>query len=54
MKTIMGFDTKDEKDFGVIVTDKVYDTIKSFIFWYKSKHSEDVIDFLEMKNESTN
>ena len=45
MRTIMGYDTKDAKDFAFIVDDKVYDVIKSFLFWHKSKHPNDVIDF---------
>lgn len=42
MKTIFGYDSKDARDFGVIVSDRMYDVIKQFLVIHKMKHPKDV------------
>ena len=42
MKTIFGYDTKENRDFGVIVDDRLYDVIKQFLVVYELKHPRDV------------
>lgn len=42
MKTIFGYDTKEARDFGVIVSDELYDVIKHFLIVHKMKHPKDV------------
>ena len=42
MKTIFGYDTREERDFGVIVSDRLYDVIKQFLVVYQIKYLRDV------------
>lgn len=42
MKTIFGYDSKEARDFGVIVSDELYDVIKHFLIVHKMKHPKDV------------
>lgn len=31
MKTIFGYDSQDARDFGVVVSDRMYDVVKQFL-----------------------
>ena len=42
MKTIFGYDSKEARDFGVIVSDELYDVIKHFLIVHEMKHPKDV------------
>ena len=42
MKTIFGSDSQDASDFGVIVSDRMYDVIKQFLVVHKMKYPKDV------------
>lgn len=42
MKTIFGYDSQDARDFGVIVSDRMYDVIKQFLVVHQMKHPSDV------------
>lgn len=42
MKTIFGYDSKEARDFGVIVSDELYDVIKRFLIVHKMKNLKDV------------
>lgn len=42
MKTIFGYDSKDARDFGVIVNDRMYDVIKQFLVVHQMKNPKDV------------
>lgn len=42
MKTIFGYDSKDARDFGVIVSDRMYDVIKQFLVVHQMKNPKDV------------
>ena len=42
MKTIFGYDSQDARDFGVIVSDRMYDVIKQFLIVHKMKNPKDV------------
>lgn len=42
MKILFCHDTKDVKDFEVIITDKVYNAIKQYLVQYHLKHPKDV------------
>ena len=42
MKTIFGYDTQEARDFGVIVSDRMYDVIKQFLVVHQMKYPKDV------------
>lgn len=42
MKTIFGYDSQDARDFGVIVSDRMYDVIKQFLVVHQMKNPKDV------------
>lgn len=42
MKTIFGYDSKEARDFGVIVSDRMYDVIKQFLVVHQMKYPKDV------------
>ena len=42
MKTIFGYDSQDARDFGVIVSDRLYDVIKQFLVVHQMKNPKDV------------
>lgn len=42
MKTIFGYDSKDARDFSVIVSDRIYDVIKQFLVVHQMKNPKDV------------
>lgn len=42
MKTIFGYDSREARDFGVIVSDKVYDVVKNFLVVHEMKYPRDV------------
>lgn len=46
MKTIFGYDSKEARDFGVRVSDKVYKAIQLYLVQYYVKHPQEV-QFLE-------
>lgn len=42
MKTIFGYDTREARDFEVIVSDRMYDVIKQFLVVHHMKYPKDV------------
>ena len=46
MKTIFGYDSQDARDFGVRVSDKVYDAMKRYLVQYHLRHPQEV-EFLD-------
>lgn len=42
MRTIFGYDSQETRDFGVIVSDRMYDVIKQFLIVHKTKYPKDV------------
>lgn len=42
MKTIFGYDTQEVRDFGVIVSDRVYNVIRNFLVVHQMKYPKDV------------
>lgn len=42
MKTIFGYDSKEARDFGAIVSDRMYDVIKQFLVVHQMKYPKDV------------
>lgn len=42
MRTIFGYDSQDARDFGVIVSDRIYDVIKQFLVVHQMKNPKDV------------
>lgn len=42
MKTIFGYDSQDARDFGVVVSDRMYDVVKQFLIVHQMKHPKDV------------
>lgn len=42
MKTIFGYDSKDARDFSVIVSDRMYDVIKRFLMYHHMRYPSDV------------
>jgi hypothetical protein len=42
MKTIFGYDSKEARDFGAIVSDRMYDVVKQFLTVHQMKYPKDV------------
>lgn len=51
MKTIFGYDSREARDFGCIVEDRLYDVIKSFLVVYEMKHPRAVEFISDVKIE---
>lgn len=51
MKYIYGNDTLEPNDFGVRVSDKVYEAMKQYLVQYHLKHPQEVEYLEEMGNQ---